>query len=87
MLNFMRKPFDDWLNKVAQENGAEFHDECEFKNFIQNDAIEVHLKNKQDGEILTYETRYLLDATGLRSENPNAITSRRLYRKIFWCNA
>ena len=22
MLNFMRKPFDDWLNKVAQENGA-----------------------------------------------------------------
>ena len=34
---------------------------AEFKNFIQNDAIEVHLKNKQDGEILTYETRYLLD--------------------------
>lgn len=28
MLNFMRKPLDDWLNQVAQDNGAEFLDQC-----------------------------------------------------------
>jgi len=67
MLNFMRKPFDDWLNKVAQQYGAEFHDEYEFKDFVQkSDSIEVKIKSKKDGELKTYETKYLFDATGLR---------------------
>ncbi|MHA1728947.1 MAG: NAD(P)-binding protein, partial [Promethearchaeota archaeon] len=30
MYNFMRNVFDDWLNEIAQENGAEFRDECKF---------------------------------------------------------
>jgi len=64
MINFMRKPFDDWLNQIAIRDGAEFRDQCIFTSFEKNsDAIEVTLSNKGVSETLT--TNYLIDASGL----------------------
>lgn len=66
MFNFMRKPFDDWLNIVAQQHGAEFKDECEYTNFKdEGDHIIVSYKIKESESIETVKARYLLDASGL----------------------
>jgi len=68
MLNFMRKPFDDWLNVVAQKNGAEFRDECKIIDFNEeSDHIMVNIAYKPDWEKQEQiKTRYLIDASGLR---------------------
>ena len=64
MINFMRKPFDDWLNQIAIRDGAEFRDQCIFTGFeTKGEAIEVTLSNKGITETLT--TNYLIDASGL----------------------
>jgi len=66
MLNFMRKPFDHWLNTIAQERGAKFRDECMLKDFEEfEDYVDIQLLEK-DESITAVRTRYLLDATGLR---------------------
>ncbi len=66
MLNFMRKPFDHWLNHLAQQNGATFIDDCRFIDFEHvDDQIIVRLQ-QQDMPIKCYSTQYLVDATGLR---------------------
>jgi flavin-dependent dehydrogenase len=66
MLNFMRKPFDQWLNQLAQQYGATFIDECRFRDFEQvNDQIIVRLQQTKD-PVESYSTRFLVDATGLR---------------------
>ena len=41
MLNFMRKPFDDWLNIIAQEEGAKFLDECVCQKIEEKDDYNV----------------------------------------------
>ena len=64
MINFMRKPFDDWLNQVAIRDGAEFRDQCKFTGFNKkDDKIDVTFSTK--GESETHSTNYLIDATGL----------------------
>nr|MDO8109078.1 NAD(P)/FAD-dependent oxidoreductase [Candidatus Sigynarchaeota archaeon] len=67
MLNFMRKPFDDWLNQVAKENGAEFRDECEYVGHEdRGDHVVVSVKNTSEPSTTeTIKVRYLVDATGL----------------------
>ncbi|NMC07247.1 MAG: NAD(P)/FAD-dependent oxidoreductase [Candidatus Lokiarchaeota archaeon] len=66
MLNFMRKPFDDWLNRVAQENGATFMDQTEFEDCEAfHDHVDVTLKS-QGGNRFHRTARYLIDASGLR---------------------
>jgi flavin-dependent dehydrogenase len=66
MLNFMRKPLDDWLNHVAQESGAKFQDQTEFEDCeIFNDHVNVKMKTRESGSF-QISTRYLIDATGLR---------------------
>jgi flavin-dependent dehydrogenase len=52
MLNFMRKPFDQWLNQLAQRAGATFIDECQFRDFEQqNDRIVVQLQQSNIGRL------------------------------------
>lgn len=70
MINFWRADFDDWLNKMAVENGAEFRDETNVTGFQESkDGI---LVQTVDGEI---ETRYLVGADGL---SPSSITRKTL---------
>jgi menaquinone-9 beta-reductase len=64
MINFMRKPFDNWLNQVAIRDGAEFRDQCLFTGFeTKGDEIEVTLSNNGVSERLS--TIHLVDASGL----------------------
>lgn len=66
MLNFMRDEFDDWLNKVAIEYGAEFRDQCLCKDFTkQDDQIIVSIENEL-GEPEQIEAKYVIDATSLQ---------------------
>jgi flavin-dependent dehydrogenase len=66
LLNFMRKPFDQWLNQLAQRSGATFIDECQFRDFEQqSDRIVVQLQ-QHNTSIQRYRTQYLVDASGLR---------------------
>ncbi len=68
MLNYMRDTFDQWLNTVAQENGAEFRDECEFLDF-EEDANGVTVTVRQAGkDPEKLRARYAVDATGLDSQ-------------------
>jgi len=67
VLNYMRKTFDNWLNVVAQENGAEFRDECEFLDFVETtDGVIATIvsRGKKPEQI---KARYAVDATGLSS--------------------
>jgi flavin-dependent dehydrogenase len=65
--NYMRKTFDNWLNILAQESGAEFRDECEFLDFEEEpDGVIVTIQSKgQEPEKI--RARYAVDATGLSS--------------------
>jgi flavin-dependent dehydrogenase len=67
VLNYMRKTFDHWLNGVAQENGAEFRDECEFLDFTETEegVTATIVSRGRDPEQV--RARYAVDATGLRS--------------------
>ncbi|MHA1802157.1 MAG: NAD(P)/FAD-dependent oxidoreductase, partial [Candidatus Heimdallarchaeaceae archaeon] len=66
MLNFMRKPFDDWLNIIAQEAGAEFRDEIVCQSVEEkDDSVIVSLVDKSK-KTTEYQCRYFVDATGLR---------------------
>jgi flavin-dependent dehydrogenase len=63
--NYMRKTFDNWLNVLAQEQGAEFRDECEFLDFEEtaDDVIvTIQSRGKEPEKI---KARYAIDATGL----------------------
>jgi flavin-dependent dehydrogenase len=66
MLNFMRKPFDQWLNQLAQQHGVTFIDECRFCDFErEKDRIIVHLQRNK-ATLQQYTTQHLVDASGLR---------------------
>ena len=67
VLNYMRKPFDHWLNIVAQENGAEFRDECEFLDFEETADGVVAMIASRGGGSEKIKARYAMDATGLSS--------------------
>ena len=65
MINFMRKPFDEWLCELAQNYGAEFRDGCRFINYEETErGIIVHLKTEGGEEQI--RTKYVIDATGMR---------------------
>lgn len=67
MLNFMRKPFDDWLNIIAQEEGAEFQDECVCQKVEEKeDHNIVTLVRPNEKKTFEIKAKYVLDATGLR---------------------
>ena len=64
MFNFMRKPFDDWLNSVARASGAVFKDQCEYVDHeIVNGSFIVTIKA---GDVVDrVKAKYLVDASGL----------------------
>ena len=63
----MRKPFDDWLNIIAQEEGAEFRDECVCQKIEEKkDYNIVTLVKPKEKETFEIKAKYVLDATGLR---------------------
>jgi len=65
VFNYMRKTFDNWLNILAQENGAEFRDECEFIDFEETpDRVIVTIQSKGHAPE-KIKARYAIDATGL----------------------
>jgi len=65
MINFMRDTFDEWLCLLAQSRGAEFLDGTKFKHYEKDgEGILVHLEGKNGAE--TVQTKYLIDATGMR---------------------
>jgi len=67
MFNFMRKPFDHWLNLIAQEAGAEFIDDCVCQRVDEKeDHVLVTLVKPKEKKEMQYTTKYLIDATGLR---------------------
>lgn len=66
ILNFMRKPFDAWLNQLAKQAGAEFRDETEILSAEENDNVVVATIKAKDQDPIQLSARYLLDATGLR---------------------
>jgi flavin-dependent dehydrogenase len=64
MINFMRKPFDDWLNQIAIRDGAEFRDQSNFTTFERKgDKVEITFSTNGVSETLTAD--YLIDASGL----------------------
>jgi flavin-dependent dehydrogenase len=66
MLNFMRKPLDDWMNIMAQGYGAEFQDECGIVSAEEVDGGVVSTIQNKGEEPHKIKTKYLIDATGLR---------------------
>ncbi|MCU0822694.1 MAG: NAD(P)/FAD-dependent oxidoreductase [Spirochaetes bacterium] len=67
VFNYMRKTFDNWLNIIAVEAGAEFREETEFLDFEEKDdgvIITIQTKGKKPEKI---KARYAIDATGLSS--------------------
>jgi flavin-dependent dehydrogenase len=66
MLSFMRSTFDEWLCRLAEDNGAEFRDGCSFKSCEEtSDGILIHLET--GGKPETIRARYVVDATGMRA--------------------
>lgn len=66
IFNFMRDTFDDWLNQVAVGNGAEFRDECELVEWVdEDDGVIITISNEEKNNE-KIKAKYLLDATGLR---------------------
>ena len=67
VFNYMRKTFDNWLNIIAVEAGAEFREETEFLDFEDTGSeviITIQTKGRQPEKI---KARYAIDATGLAS--------------------
>jgi len=59
MLNFWRSTFDSWLNSVAVQRGAEFHDETSLLDFSQEaDCMTLRVGGAAGEEEIT--TRYLI---------------------------
>lgn len=70
LLNYWRRDFDHWLNKLAEEAGAETHWGAEL-TIIKQDT--THVTANIDGEKI--EARYLIGADGL---SPTAFTRRHI---------
>jgi flavin-dependent dehydrogenase len=69
MLNFMRKPFDHWLNGIAVRDGAVFRDRTRFLDFhIEKDRIVSSISSVSVDKSVVSKigSRFLIDASGLR---------------------
>ncbi len=65
MYSFMRDVFDDYLNQVAQDNGATFWDECAYAGHEETDSGAL-VDLKLSGKTEQISCSYLIDASGLR---------------------
>jgi flavin-dependent dehydrogenase len=66
MLNFWRSTLDRWLNDIAEEAGATFHDETRLVDFGP-DERGLTLRLRRGGQDVDIQARYLIAADGLYS--------------------
>jgi len=81
MLNFTRDVFDNWLNEVAIESGAEFRDgvRCtEIENKNNNYILTLKPKHQDVEKVLA---KYVIAADGLSSSIRRKIRPDDFYRK------
>jgi len=68
MFNFMRDVFDDWLNQVGIENGAEFRDESSLVDWEEQKEYVIITISDKDKNTEKIKAKYLIDATGMNSQ-------------------
>ncbi|MBC7113255.1 MAG: NAD(P)/FAD-dependent oxidoreductase [Candidatus Methanomethyliales bacterium] len=68
MLNFWRSTFDSWLNSLAVNAGADFHDNTSLIDFIEDRSEDkIIVKLSAEGKQEEVKTRYLIGADGMLS--------------------
>lgn len=65
--NYMRNVFDNWLNDLAVQAGAEFKTECTYQNFREDGDYIIVTYTGADGASHEVRCKYLVDASGLSS--------------------
>ncbi|MBN1682003.1 NAD(P)/FAD-dependent oxidoreductase [Candidatus Bathyarchaeota archaeon] len=70
LLNYWRSDFDDWLNSLAIDSGADFRNEEKLIDFRDNDRCLIVETSKEK-----IKTRFLIGADGL---SPTSIVRRKL---------
>ncbi|MBX5321283.1 MAG: NAD(P)/FAD-dependent oxidoreductase [Candidatus Bathyarchaeota archaeon] len=68
MLNFWRSTFDSWLNSLAADAGAEFHDNTSLIDFVADKTEgKIIVKLSAEGEHREVKAHYLIGADGMLS--------------------
>ena len=69
MLNFWRSTFDSWLNSLAADAGAEFHDNTSLIDFVEDKTEgKIIVKLSAEWEHREVKARYLIGADGMLSK-------------------
>jgi geranylgeranyl reductase len=68
MLNFWRSTFDSWLNSLAANAGADFHDNTSLIDFVEDKSEDkIIVKIATENMRREVKTRYLIGADGMLS--------------------
>jgi len=68
MLNFWRSTFDSWLNSLAADAGADFHDNTSLIDFVEEKSEDkIIVKVSAEGKQEEVKARYLIGADGMLS--------------------
>jgi len=68
MLNFWRSTFDSWLNSLAANAGADFHDNTSLIDFVEDKSKDkIIVKVSAEGKQEEVKARYLIGADGMLS--------------------
>jgi geranylgeranyl reductase family protein len=68
MLNFWRSIFDSWLNSLASDAGADFHDNTSLIDFVEDKSEDkIIVKVSAEGKQEEVKARYLIGADGMLS--------------------
>ncbi len=68
MLNFWRSTFDDWLNSLAEDAGADFRDNTSLIDFVEDKSEgKIIVKILAEGKPKEVKARYLIGADGMLS--------------------
>jgi len=68
MLNFWRSIFDSWLNSLAADAGADFHDNTSLIDFVEDKSGDkIIVKVSAEGKQEEVKARYLIGADGMLS--------------------
>jgi len=69
MLNFYRSTIDSWLNSLAADAGADFHDNTSLVDFVESRSEDrIIVKLSLEGRREEVKTRYLIGADGMLSK-------------------
>lgn len=81
LLNFWRSTFDQWLNTVAEDAGAEFHDEASLRSFREERTKIIAEIRDEHGKV-EVKTKYLIIADGLSSDARKKVRPQDYYTKV-----